>query len=77
MLPRIRTSGLLLGALLLASPGFAQDDETKALQDKFDAKLQEEWLRAADWTTDYDAARATAAESGKVIFAYFTRSYSP
>ena len=70
-------SGLLLGTALLAAPGFAQDTETDALQQKLDAKLQEEWLQAADWTTDYDAARAAAKESGKVIFAYFTRSYSP
>jgi hypothetical protein len=41
-----------------------------------DALLKEEWLKKADWITDYDKARAEAKKSGKTIFGYFTRSYA-
>ena len=63
-----------LSLALLAAPGFAQDvEELKAKRDK---KLQEDWFTSNPWTSDYDEARKRAKESGKVIFAYFTRSYS-
>lgn len=63
----------LLGAALLAGSLSAQGD----LVAKRDKKLESPFLKAASWITDYDVARATAKESGKPIFAYFTRSYSP
>jgi len=42
-----------------------------------DAKLAEPWVKNAAWITDYDEAQRVANETGKKIFAYFTRSYSP
>ena len=51
-------------------------DQLDELKEKYDAKLAEEWLKSVPWVTDYDQARAAAKESGKVILAYFTRSYS-
>ncbi len=60
----------LLG-LLLPVGLFAQSNEEKR-----DAKLAEDWLQNADWLTDYDQAREVSAETGKPIFAYFTRSYA-
>lgn len=56
----------------LSSSAWAQ-----SLEEKRDAKLAEAWLKNADWITDYDKAREKAADSGKLIFAYFTRSYAP
>ena len=44
---------------------------------KRDKKLAGEWLKKAAWVTDYDQARAKAAETNQLIFGYFTRSYSP
>lgn len=41
-----------------------------------EAKLAKPVFRLAPWVTDYDAARAAAAKEGKLIFAYFTRSYA-
>ncbi len=58
---------------ILATPRGA--DET--LEEKRDKKLAEEFLKKAPWITDYDKARAEAKKTGKPVFAYFTRSYSP
>ena len=49
----------------------------QALVDKRDKKLDSEFLKKAKWQTDYDKALAAAKKSKKLIFAYFTRSYSP
>ena len=47
-----------------------------SLEQKRDAKLAEEWMKKAAWITDYDKALAESKASGKLIFAYFTRSYA-
>ena len=41
-----------------------------------DAKLALPVFQKAAWSFDYDKARADAAASGKLIFAYFSRSYA-
>ena len=77
---KVLTAGLAL-ALVAATPALARaqgrqppsQDELQANKEK---KLAEEFLKKADWTTDYDEALAKAKESGKLIFAYFTRSYA-
>jgi len=61
----------LLGAL--PATAAAQPD----LEERLDRKLAEPWLSAQPWFTDYDEARARAAESGRVILAFFTKSYAP
>ena len=61
--------------LAIAAPSFAQDQA--ALIAKKEKKLEGEWLSKAEWTTDYDEARAASTKTGKPIFVYFTRSYSP
>jgi Thioredoxin-like len=60
----------------LATPAFAQED-VKQLVASRDKKLASPFLRTAGWTTSFDEARASAKASGKLIFAYFTRSYAP
>ncbi len=40
-------------------------------------KLSEPWLKNAKWTLSLAEAREQAKKQGKIIFAYFTRSYSP
>lgn len=71
MLSRVPTAAL---ALLLA---FSAAASAQSLEEKLQAKLQEPFVANAEWQTDFDAAKKKAAEEGKVIFAYFTRSYSP
>lgn len=65
---------LAVAALAIAwsAPAAAQDFEAKLKK-----KLEEPFLSKAPWITDYDKAREEAAKSGKPIFAYFSRSYSP
>jgi len=49
----------------------------ESLEQKRDKKLKSEYLKKAAWITDYDKARAEAEKSGKLIFAFFSRSYAP
>ena len=75
MTHRNRIAALLLG---LAMPAIAQDDaRTAKMQEKFDAKMAKPFVKNATWETDYDKAKEKAAADGKLIFAYFTRSYAP
>jgi len=64
-------------ALLAATALTAAAEDQEELKKRRDAKLAGEWLKKNDWITDYEEAQARAAETGKPIFAYFTRSYRP
>jgi hypothetical protein len=73
-------------AAALPSPATAQEGGAPApaaapakdpMVAKYEEKLAEAWFKDGGWTDDYDAARAKAKETGKPIFAYFSRSYSP
>lgn len=64
-------------ARLIAAPSAqAQEPSQEDLRARFGEKLGKPFLRAAAWTTDYDAARARATVEKKLIVAYFTRSYA-
>jgi hypothetical protein len=76
-----KKSTITLAALLLtlgASQALAQgrqppsQEELKASRD---AKYTASWYTSNAWTSDYDAARQQAKETGKLIFAYFLPSY--
>ena len=69
---RLALLGLPL-ALLAQSVGAQQDE----LQKKYQKKITEAWFTKGGWVDDYAAVKARAKKEGKVIFAYFTRSYSP
>lgn len=71
----IRSMVIALAGLIVAGTaavGFAQDD----LQAKYEKKVSEAWFTNNGFTDDYDVARERSKESGKPIFAYFTRSYA-
>ena len=70
--PTTILSAALLGAVL-GQPVQAQGDMVA----RKEAKLAEAWLKNADWVLDYTDAKAQAKQTGKPIFAYFTRSYAP
>ncbi len=57
------------------------DAQRRFDQDKMKANyaaMQEHgWYTGGGWITDLAAAKAKAKETGKPIFAYFTRTYSP
>ena len=62
--------------LLLATATSAQLDQAK-MAEQFAAKLKSPFIQNANWIRDYDEARAMAKETGKPIFAYFSRSFAP
>lgn len=62
--------------LLVAAAFALQDPTPEELVARRDEKLASPFLAKAAWRTDYDRAREEAKKSGRIIFAYFTRSYS-
>ena len=80
MTQRNRIAALVLG---LAMPAIAQndnaqdDDRAAKMQANFDAKIAKPFLKNAAWETDFDTATKKATDEGKLIFAYFTRSFAP
>lgn len=64
----------VITANLLPGQGYGTPEE---LRTKRDQKLESEFLKKADWLTDYDRALGEAENQNKLIFAYFTRSYEP
>ena len=68
-------------AAVLVGAGFSQTPEEVAeqaeLQAKYEKKVAKDFVSHGNWILDYDVARAKAKEEGKLLFTYFTRSYSP
>ena len=65
----------VLAAALVVAIGSATFGQS--LEEKRDKKLASAFLKKAAWTTDYDKALEESKKTGKPIFGYFTRSYSP
>lgn len=72
---------IALGALgfSLATPATAQRQgpSTDELKQRYQEKVSKDWLKNADWSLDLEDSLARAKKTGKPVFAYFTRSYSP
>lgn len=71
---RFTACAAALAALLAAASSVAAQE---SLEEKRDKKLKSAFLTKAPWLTDYDKALGESKKSGKAIFGYFTRSYSP
>ena len=54
----------------------AQESDPEVLKDRLATELAKPFIKYGGWVTDYDAAREQANKQGKVLFAYFTRSYA-
>ncbi len=74
VLPVFAVLGLVGPQASLAAQ--AKQPTQEELVHKRDEKFALPVFKKADWTFDYDAAREEAKKSGKVIFAYFSRSYA-
>ena len=61
-------------ALSAAAPAAAQDQDQ--LKKNLEAKLEKPFAKGNPWVLDFDEAKAAAKKDGKLIFAYFTRSYA-
>lgn len=67
----------VLGLFLAASAAFAAPPSQEQLKKQRDEKLGEAWVKKYPWVTDYTKAKEEAKKAGKLIFAYFSRSYAP
>ena len=83
--PHLHTSmqaTTIIGALLACGLASGLDAQRRAptaeeLIDRKEAKLSEPWRKNATWSLSLADAKARAKKEGRLIFAYFTRSYSP
>lgn len=66
----------VLAALLASSASAQGGPSQEKLKEDRAAKVAESWFTGAGWTDDYDLAREKAKETGKLIFAYFSRTYA-
>ena len=66
----MRTALVLLCAVAAAA-------RAESLEERLEAKLKKPFASNAAWVHDFAQAKKLAAEQGKVIFAYFSRSYAP
>ena len=57
---------------LLATAASAQ-----SLEAKYQKKLEKDFAKKVKWVQSFDSAKEIAARQGKLIFAYFSRSYAP
>ena len=73
----MRTSGrrhAFVATLLAAATPAARAEN---LEERLKSKLDQAFVGNADWALDYEAALTRAKKEGKLVFAYFTRSYFP
>ena len=49
---------------------------TEQLKQRYEEELKHPFIAKGKWVLDYDEARARAKREGKLIFAYFSRSYA-
>ena len=61
-------------ALLLLLAAAARGD---ALEDNLAEKLKKPFATNVSWVLRLEDAKTLASEKGRVIFAYFSRSYAP
>lgn len=69
-------AGLLMGVAAAAAAAQHAPPSQEQLKKQLEEKVGEAWVKDGGWITDYDQAREEAKKSGKLICAYFTRSYA-
>lgn len=77
MLKTIWTTVAMAGSLALPAALSAQAPKSQEeLVVERDKKLAKPVFQKASWIFDYDEAREEARKQGKLLFTYFSRSYS-
>ncbi len=74
--PTILTLALLLPGIDLCAQQDAASRQERLIARK-QAALEKPFLSNAKWVTDFADAKAEAKQTGKPIFAYFSRSFRP
>lgn len=67
---RFLTTAALLGALAAAA-------RAGELEDRLAKKLAKPFVTKSAWVLDFAEAKQQAKADGKLIFAYFSRSFAP
>ncbi len=76
MLKTTLAGAVIAGALALTPALPAQTKSQEDLIAEREKKLAKPLFQEAAWFFDYDEARAEAKKQGKLLFTYFSRSYS-
>ncbi len=63
--------------ILLVFAAMAGAEEEPPEVTKYKKKLTADFIKKAPWVLDYAGAKKQAKDSGKVLFAYFSRSFLP
>ncbi|MCB9831578.1 MAG: hypothetical protein H6807_03815 [Planctomycetes bacterium] len=67
----------LLVLALGATTGLAQNQPSEeVLKANYDKKLSKEFAGKIEWVQSLETAKTRAAAEGKLIYAYFSRSYA-
>ncbi len=56
---------------------FAGAVDAQSMEEKYKAKLEKKFMKSIEWVDSLEKAQAISKKTGKPIFGYFTRSYSP
>ena len=72
----MRNLVIAVAPTLLSVLASAQESDPEVLKERLATELAKPFIEYGGWVTDYDAAREQANKQGKVLFAYFTRSYA-
>ncbi|MFT6362907.1 MAG: hypothetical protein ACJAZ8_001317 [Planctomycetota bacterium] len=67
----------IMAAVLVGSSFSQSTGEQAELRAKYEKKIAKDFVSSGHWILDYDDARAKAKAEGKLLFTYFSRSYSP
>lgn len=68
---------LPLAALLVPELSAQRTFDQEQMKANYAEMQTHSWFTNGDWITDFAAAKAKARETGRPIFAYFTRTYAP
>jgi hypothetical protein len=66
-----------MATALVGGLAFGQGYDQDKMKANYEKKIAKEFVSSGGWLLDYDEARAKAKAEDKLIFAYFSRSYSP
>ena len=76
MLKTTWAGAVIAGSLALTAALPAQQKSQEELITEREKKLAKPLFQEANWIFDYEQAREEARTQGKLLFTYFTRSYS-
>lgn len=66
-----------LAVVLVVTTVLTATVRAQDLEARLEAKLAQPFVKNAAWVTDYEKALEESRRSGKLVFAYFTRSFEP